>query len=128
MEYSLGLVQVDTKGSDGQVNLSLKINCTTKPIYLSDFSGGSSELFDGYSGYTTQFGISNSPNDERRLLLTSKTDSVSSATLAPQFIRNDAPKDPFNQLEALPLKKGQILSLGFESEGYGREFEITYMS
>ncbi|EPV1127221.1 hypothetical protein ACV17F_005207 [Vibrio harveyi] len=127
MKYQLRLVQKDSQGSDGQVNLTLSVERSSPPIFLSEFAGGNAEIYDGYSTHTSRFRIIPMEPDNRRLSLISDSDSISDATLHPEFVRKIDPSDPLNQLQVLPLKNGQLLTLSFKCDGYGKKYIVTYL-
>ncbi|CRM52938.1 hypothetical protein [Pseudomonas sp. 31 R 17] len=108
MVFSLHTVLEGTRGLDTETNLTLEINRATKPQLLSDFAGGFGYIYDGYSLQTSEFTIE-LDSDPRRLHLKFKDNNT--ATLNPDFVRAFNPKDPFNQLQVLPLKSGQTLIL-----------------
>lgn len=106
--YILSTSKIDTVGLDTEVNLRLEITREKAPERLSDFIGGSAELFDGYSTRTTRFTIEAADFDQRRICL--KSANHKEFIINPEFIRKTPVDDPLNQLTEVPLKFGQHLS------------------
>jgi len=108
-EYELYTVENGTEGLDTEVNLTLKVNRDSTPIKLSDFNGGTAELYDGYSTYTSIYTIKLNKNDSRRIVLVNK-ENTHKIELSPEFIRIKNPKNLLNQLEEINLSLKQDIS------------------
>lgn len=104
-DFILYTIKNETQGLDTQVNLRLKVVRNDSPIRLSDFLGGTAELFDGYSTTTSEYAISLTEYDNRRLKLINNTSHV--LEIYPEFKPSMDPKNP---LDEIPLKQGQDLS------------------
>jgi len=109
-EYTLSTVKNGTKGLDTEVNLKLKINSRTTPTKLSDFYGGTAELYNGYTTSTHTYTINYNKSDNRRLSLINQKNKNDTIEIMPEFIRIENPKDLLNQLEEVDLKIKQDLS------------------
>jgi len=109
-EYTLSTIKNGTKGLDSEVNLKLKISSDVAPTKLSDFNGGTAELYDGYSTSTHIYTIKLNKSDNRRLTLVNEKDKTNIIELMPEFNRIKNPTDPLNQLEEVNLKSKQDLS------------------
>lgn len=105
--YVLYTVKSTTKGLDTQVNLRLEVSRTVAPTRLSDFAGGVAELYDGLSSSKSNYTISLTDYDNRRIELTSENGHK--INLAPEFIREVKSENPHNQLREIPLSMGQEL-------------------
>lgn len=121
MSYKLYTSLKETRGLDGEVNLTLRVKLRLAPIWLSEFTGGCGKIYDGYSLGTRLFNIT-SDSDDRRLKLLFDDGGV--ATLSPEFVRNFNPDDPLNQLQAIPLRMGQTLLLAYKDEALAKEYII----
>jgi len=93
-EYTLSTVKNVTQGLDTEVNLKLKINSDVTPTNLSDFNGGTAELYDGYSTSTCTYTIKLNKSDNRRLTLVDKKDKTNIIKIIPEFNRIENPIDP----------------------------------
>ena len=122
MSYKLYTSLKETRGLDGEVNLTLRVKLRLAPIWLSEFTGGCGKIYDGYSLGTRLFNIT-SDSDGRRLKLL--FDDGGLATLSPEFVRSFNPDDPLNQLQAIPLRIGQTLLLAYKDEALAKEYIIT---
>ena len=109
-EYILATVKNGTQGLDTEVNLTLKINRDSSPVKLSDFNGGTAELYDGYSTYTSTYTIKLNKSDSRRIVLVNQQNNTHKIELSPKFIRIENPKDLLNQLEEIDLNLKQDIS------------------
>lgn len=122
MTYKLYTSLERTLDLDGQVDLSLHVELDSAPIWLSDFAGGSGELYNGYTTTGRKFKII-SAHDKRRIVLV--FNEGDRATLSPEFVRHFNPHDPLNQLQAIPLKSRQTLLLAYENEALASEYIVT---
>lgn len=109
-EHTLSTVRNGTKGLDTEVNLKLKVNSNSTPTNLADFNGGTAELYDGYSTYTSTYKICLTKYDSRRITLFNQKNKTDTIELSPVFKRIENPKDPLNQLEEISLNLKQDIS------------------
>ena len=107
-KYTLYTSKEETIGLDGEVNLRLYVARESPPQRLSDFAGGTAEIYDGYSTHTFNFTIELAGFDPRRIAL--KNSNGEEILINPEFIRKIDPADPLNQLQEIPLKANQNLS------------------
>lgn len=106
--YTLFTSKEGTIGLDTEVNLRLHVNRVSAPQRLSDFNGGTAEIYDGFSTHTTRFPIILASFDHRRIALV--TSDGLEKVIAPNFIKKLDPADPLNQLQEVPLQLNQNLS------------------
>ncbi|MFM5810552.1 hypothetical protein ACET6J_13690 [Aeromonas veronii] len=106
--YTLFTSKEGTIGLDTEVNLRLHVNRVSAPQRLSDFNGGTAEIYDGLNTHTTIFTIKLASFDHRRIALV--TPDGQEKIIAPCFIKKLDPADPLNQLQEIILKLNQNLS------------------
>lgn len=123
MEFSMNLIEPETRGQDWQRSLRLVIDRLSQPRWLADFDGGHGSFFDGYSTREDVFRIE-ANNFAGSLDLNF---GAHRWTLHPSTERIVPMVDPLNQLTVLPLRFGQRLPASLSAYEQS-EFEISNSS
>lgn len=122
MDYEIYTSLQGTRGSDGEVNLTLMATRDSPPIRLSDFIGGKGQIYDGYATVTLKFIITPS-NDEGSVVLL--FDNGLKEILRPEYVRIEHRENREKEIEEVPLITGKFLSLSSSKRWQPDKYEIT---